>query len=999
MSILQNNQGPEAPVNPNAPGGWTEVQGSGSKGYKVDVTPSNPFEQQKSPAPAPVPIAKKPSKQKFPLKYLIIAIVIIFIALIAVLTLHKPLPTAIVYTTSIRPNVYTISTCGALNAQGLYYLNSNISSDITSGACLYSNSSNVAIICDGKSITGSGPYSNKTPYTYAVYASGKDNITVSGCVLSDFSYGIAAVNSTRVNVIGNKVYNNTMAGIYFSNTSLSTVSENKISGTSSAQGALFLGYGSTGNKVSNNTVLSNANVGINIYSSGENLYNNLINSTPNSFVCHGLSGLINASSAIGNRCTVNIGCDFLSCTETNYPINISQISLGSVISSCGTISSPGNYHISKAINANEYSKAVGFINASAEVPCITINAPDVHLNCESNNITNVTSGYAIYASSQPGLIIDYCSIGSSKGGIMLNNISGAVLSNISISNTSTGIMLINSNSSKFSSIKSNGGNIGLYIKSSTLDTFSAFRFTRNGYGIYINNSIGDVYNNGVITNNSRIDLYATNDSTKSGYSLMSNTKCGLTDAEWTTCANVQKLQLKFYPINSCGTISYEGNYSLSQGILSSSTNCITIKSSNVKLSCGQYKISSSILGSGTGIYASSVKNVTIAGCGATGFKYGYYFNNVTNSSITNGSSSGDTFGVYMKASKGIKINNISESSVANSGLFMNSSKFNMITGSSFNSGSYGIYLYNSTSSVITGNNGTGDGTGIYINTNSTNNTIAYNKFSSSSNYDYACLGNSSGIASELGGINYGQNVYNCMWLSGISQNSAPIACNSFFSPSSYNIGTDGYYGIGALCNGVYSNSTTINCNYNTITATHGGAFAEFDNVKGGIIENCILRGFTTPIIIKNSSVKVLNDKVYVNSTNASDPMRYFGIGVYSSHGFVISNLTVISNAIGVLIENSASGTVSNVNSTARQIGYYVSNTTGTLFNHDVSRSPGIGLSMSNSTSNIFSGDSFNGTVTGALCVGTSESNSSNVDSGANYCSVNSGCSWLKGSNC
>ncbi|MEM0154265.1 MAG: NosD domain-containing protein [Methanothrix sp.] len=997
MSILQNNQGPEEPVNPGIPGGWNEVKGTESKGYKVDVTPSNPFEQQKP--LASVPLAKKPNKKKFPLKYLLIAIVIIFIALIAVISLHKSPPTTTVYTTSIRPDVYTISACGVLNKPGSYYLNSDISGNITSGACLYANSSNVAIICNGKSITGSGPYSNKTPYTYAVYASGKNNVTVSGCTLSDFSYGVAAVNSTKVNVIGNKVYNDTMSGIYFSNTSSSTVSGNKVSGTASAQGAIYLGYGSTGNKVSNNTVLSNGNVGINIYSSSEDVYDNLVNSTPNSFVCHGLSGLINASSATGNKCTVNMGCDFLSCTETNYPINISQISLGSVINSCGTINAPGNYHVAQNINANAYSKAVGFINASAEVPCITINAPDVHLDCESNNITNVTSGYAIYASSEPGLVIDYCSIGSSKGGIMLRNMSGITVSNIRISNTSTGLMLIYLNSSKLSNITANGGSIGLYLKSSTLDTFSSFRFTGNSYGIYVNDSIGNVYNNGVLTNNSRIDLYATNNSIKSGYSLMSNTQCGLTDAEWTTCTNVQKPQLKFYPINSCGTISYEGNYSLSQSILSSSTNCITIKSSNVKLSCGQYKISSQTRGSGTGIYAASVKNVTIIGCGATGFKYGYYLNNVTNSSITKGYSSGDTFGVYMKASKGIKINNISESSVANSGLFMNSSKFDTINGSSFNSGAYGIYLYNSTSSVITGNNGTEDGTGIYINTNSTNNTIAYNKFSGSSNYDYACSGNASGIASEQGGINYGQKISNCMWLSGISQNSAPIACNSFFSPSSYNIGTDGYYGIGALCNGVYSNSTTINCNYNTITATHGGTFAEFDNVKGGVIENCMLRGFTTPIIIKNSSVKVLNDKIYINSTNANNPVKYFGIGVYSSHGFTISNVTVISNATGVLIENSALGTVSSINSTARQIGYYVVNTTGTLFNHDVSSSPGIGLSISNSTSNIFSGDSFNGSVAGALCVGTSESNSSNVDSGANYCSINSGCSWLKGSNC
>ena len=997
MSILQNDQGSEGPGSPIAPGGWNDVPSQGTGGYKVDVTPSNPFQQQKP--ISPVPIARKAPQQKFPLKYLLIAIAIIFIALIAVLTLHKPSSTTTILTTSIKPDVYTMSACGALGKPGSYYINSDISGNITSGSCLYVNSSNVAIICNGKSITGSGPFSNKTPYTYAVYASGKNNVTVSGCTMSDFSYGVAVLNSTGVKVIGNRINNNTMSGVYFSNTSSSTITGNKVSGSSSPQGGIYLGYGSAGNRVSNNTIRSNGNLGINVYSSGENFLDNLINSTPNSFACHGLSGLINASAAHGNVCEVNLGCDFLSCSETNYPINVSQISLGSVINSCGTINAPGNYHVAQNINANAYSKAVGFINESAEVPCITINAPDVHLDCESNNITNVTSGYAISASSEPGLQIDYCGIGSSKGGIMLSNITGAVLSNISISNTSTGIMLVNSNSSKFYNVRADNGKIGLYVGFSTLDTFSLFRFTGNSYGIYVNDSIGNVYNNGVVANNSRIDLYATNNSIKSGYSLMSDTQCGLTDAEWTTCTNVEKPQLKFYPINSCSTISYGGNYSLNQNILSSSSNCITIKSSNVRLSCGQYKMSSQTRGLGTGISVSNVKNVTISGCGATGFKFGYYLNNATNSSITNGASSGDTFGVYMKASKGIKVDNITESSVGNSGLFINSSEYDVIKGSSFNSGTYGIYLYNSTHNGITDNNGTGDGTGIYVNTNSTNNTISYNLFSGSSNYDYACSGDASGVASEFGGINYGQRISNCLWLSGVSQSSGPIACDAFFSPSSYNIGTDGYYGTGALCNGVYSNSTTINCNYNTVTATRGGTFAEFDNVKGGIIENCVLRGFTTPIIIKNSSVKAMNDVIYVNATNATTPLQYFGIGVYSSHGFTISNVSVISNTTGVLIENSASGTVSSSSSASRQIGYYVSNTIDTLFEHDVAKSPGIGLSMVNSTSNGFSGDSFNGTVAGALCIGTSKSNSSNGNSGANYCSVNSGCSWLSGPDC
>ena len=71
-----------------------------------------------------------------------------------------------------------------------------------------------------------------------------------------------------------------------------------------------------------------------------------------------------------------------------------------------------------------------------------------------------------------------------------------------------------------------------------------------------------------------------------------------------------------------------------------------------------------------------------------------------------------------------------------------------------------------------------------------------------------------------------------------------------------------------LGNGVYSNSTTINCNYNTITATHGGSFAEFDNVKGGVgnrvSNNTILSNGNIGINIYSSGENLSDN--FINST-------------------------------------------------------------------------------------------------------------------------------------
>ncbi len=997
MAIPENNGIP----NPGSPqNGWNEVPngtpGTGQGSYKVDVTPQSPFGQQK-PIQAPK-IATNKGQAKLPIKYLLIAILVVFIAVVALVSLHKPAQTTTIVTTSIKPNVYTFSACGAINSPGSYYVNSNIRTNVTSGPCISIDSNDVSLVCNGKSVTGSGPYSDAVPYSYAIYLDGKSNVSISGCELSDFSYGVMAINSTSLNIENNNIYNNTMSGIYFSGTTDSYVSSNKVMGSSSGQGAIHIGSGSTADRLSNNTVLSNGEVGITLNASAETVDNNYVNSTPTSFLCKGSTGLINSSSALSNKCTVNNGCNFLSCSVTNYPVNISQISLGHVFDSCGVISVPGNYHVSQSINANIYYKAVGAVNETS-TPCISIDASDVHLDCDGVNITNVSDSYAIYANSESGLVIDNCNVYSSRYGIMLYNVSGANVSNVNIYSTNAGVTLLDSKGNILSKIKERNGKVGMFINSSTLNTLTQFSISNNSYGLYIDNSVGNVYSNGTVIGNSRMDIYASNNSAESGYSLMANTNCGLTNADWTTCSNVEKPQLKYYPINSCMTIGYSGNYSLSSNLLMTSSPCLRITANNVSLSCNGHRISAATNGKGTGIYANNVDNVSISGCSINNAEYGYYISNSSDSSILGGNSTGNSFGIYIYESNSIRINGTSQASVGNVGLYLNNSYRNIVTYSNFNSGEYGIYSKNSKDNVLQNNNGTSNGIGMYFDTSSTNNTVSKNDFSGSSKYDYSCSGSSSGIDSEIGGLNYGQKVSNCEWASGVSVNSGPIACDAFFSPSTYYVGADSYYGLGATCEGVYSNSTTINCGYNVITATNGGTFAIFKNVKNGVIKDCILRGFSTPIVIDNSSVKAYNNIIYVNASNPATEVSDYGIGVFSSQGFSLSNDTIINtNSSGAVIENSVGGSVSTMNVSA-PLGYYIKNTSSTYFNSNYANTIGVGIAVVNSTQNSFVKNSFSGAIAGALCSGSSKDNSSNTNLGSNYCSINSGCAWFGSDSC
>ncbi|MCL4371716.1 hypothetical protein M1373_00125, partial [Candidatus Marsarchaeota archaeon] len=307
----------------------------------------------------------------------------------------------------------------------------------------------------------------------------------------------------------------------------------------------------------------------------------------------------------------------------------------------------------------------------------------------------------------------------------------------------------------------------------------------------------------------------------------------------------------------------------------------------------------------------------------------------------------------------------------------------------------GIALVNSVNNTLESNNESSNDYGLVLNGSSNNNMVMYNKMLGNKLSDYYCSNGNSGINAENGGVNYGVTTHGCHWLAAIQTNAPPLECNAFFSPTTYSISSDAAYGLGALCYGVYSNATTINCNGHTIIATNGGTFASFKNVKDDVIENCYLKGFTTPISISNSSVQVINDVIGSSYIPPNSSFTGYGIHVSASKNFGIDNVSINGTPIGVAIFSSSDGSVENTSVTS-ELAYDIQSSTSLNMIHDLSEpGTGIGATISNSTGGLYKDDMFNGIIYGMECLLSSQSSTANSDAGGISYSSADNCNWLK----
>ena len=886
-----------------------------------------------------------------------------------------------------------LSACQPITQSGSYYLSGSVKYTGTSGACFNITASNVAIVCNGMNITGSGPYNGVGPFSYGVFVKGVNNFSVSNCGIANFSYGIYSSSVNRFRISSSNITQDYVSALYLSQSTNGTVIDNLITNSSSLAGAIYIANGSENNQFQNNTLKFNSVYGIRSNSSSNKFIDNYITGSSYSFICSAQNGYAFSSFAEGNTCFNETGCDFVACTGVNIPANLSQISLNSTVSSCGTIRTAGSYSLSKDINMGTYSS----VGVSYTAPCITIETQGATLQCNGHKITNADTGISVLAQNVRVL---NCSVQNSGTGVLLDYANDSVLANSTFMNDNVSIELVNSSGVKLAYVNADNSTYGMLYETAFSDIATNFSADNNKFGIYLSNSLGNIFTTGSALSNTKFDVFGDSLSTGPSSDIMTGVNCNITNAEWATCKTyVPGNALAQFPLTSCTNIQRSGIYVLSNPIINAPDYCFRINADDVVLKCDGQVISAALGGFGPAMYVKGRNNVTLENCGLTGFDFGVNVTNSTDITVQNiNGSSLNNYGIVFKnVVKGTLYNNTIAND-RNASIYLNNSRLiNAYNNSAIHgiAQNIGLLLLNTSASVIMNNSGDNNYVGIeLLGQKTANNTVLYNTYENSGLTDYSCDQYNNALnAPEKGGINYGSTETGCLWLAVAAPGAIPLQCTTALQPSLFTMSQDYAYGLGQTCFRIYANSTTINCNGHTVLSTDGGTFAYLGySPQMSTIENCALKGFTTPIAGINSSVALINDTIYINTTGL--PSSVAAVNITHTLNFQMVGTSIDTYYTGLSLYNVTYGKMDNDNVTAA-ISYMLRNMTAlSVTNVTSTKTSGIGMYLENSTLNDLQNNYLYGGSIGLLCTGISISSINNSDVGGNLCSSNHGCDWI-----
>ncbi len=248
----------------NAPNGSDKsipVNQADNTGMRIEITPpKQPISTISTSSTSKLEKVKLKRKADIRL-YAVIAIIAIAVAsaFIFLPRGHPHVSSSITSTTSIVP-ISNFNGCMKISNPGTYYLSKNIVYSNKSGTCINVTASNVKIICNKNTITGSGPYINLPPFTYGIKINGLSNVSIIGCQVSKFSFGVYASKSSGLFISNGNFSSNFMSNIAFLNVSSSTVSDNFLSRSLSTLGSVYLAN-SSANKFINNNIFTIPNTG------------------------------------------------------------------------------------------------------------------------------------------------------------------------------------------------------------------------------------------------------------------------------------------------------------------------------------------------------------------------------------------------------------------------------------------------------------------------------------------------------------------------------------------------------------------------------------------------------------------------------------------------------------------------------------------------------------------------------------------------------------------
>ena len=986
----------------------------------LDVVGEPPTTENAEPgtgsAPAPEAIGQeKPHSNVKIIIYAVIALLVV-VAVVVVALSYRTKPAGVttsstLLTTTIGHNGTVVlapgavSSCGVIRKPGTYYLTQGFSVGLNSSPCLAVYSSNVKFDGHGYSIEGSGPYIITANPTYGIYAANLTNVTIENLSVSQFSYGVFFSGMYGSKALRVKATNATVSDFYLYRSTNSTLGYDTASGAESAFGGIYLSGGGF-NNVSNSEIQSNAYYGLYLNSSNNTFFRNTFASNPVDLVC---SANANGrkSNAFGNSsCQVNQYCNFASCSSQNLPYSVQNTQLQKAINSCGSIVSHGVYEAGSSLSLSNYENISN--PASKKDACITINSPDVTLNCN-----NRTIGNAYYGVLEQGLYntsIENCVFENDSYGLYLKNTIGASLTNLQAQGGIYGIYLNNATGTVLTKVQAQDNTFGLYLQGASGSSIYNMNMYNNTYGVYVNGAGANGYYSGSTKGNLKADLYCSANSYNSTGNFYKPIACGSSDCAWaTSCTKILNPPIPLTPIFGCGTIQAAGNYTLKSSLLNPTRTgtCLTIKANNVSLDCNNEIIQGGGQAVGTGVSLQGVSNFRLDNCNLRDFQYAVSAANASYLQLQNLNISTVGSGIYAKGAFFSTVSNVSVNTFSNYGFYFNRTNSTVIANDSVRDGINGASAYsfsNFYNNIVLNNSVDNVNPYGFVFQSARGNKVSGNSATGTAVAGYSCDPASSGLFSQGSYVNYGVGKVGCVWMIEVNP-SVSQTCGAIYSSAIVQLSQDMLYTFGNACytvgttqtvvNGTSNrttvNNTIINCGGHTVVSDSGGTFVSASTNAGGVVlENCYIKNFTTAMYIQGPGATVINNTI----SNVKN-----GVYINGGSNAKIQNNQITNSSYGIYVGNARFGSILQNNITNTNTSIQLVGTSGEMVTGNRVNNGGYGLYLTNSSVGLFKSNYLlNQSKAGAFCTSSAGgANSINRDSGGNVCSSNSGCTWMSSS--
>ncbi|MBU0469927.1 MAG: right-handed parallel beta-helix repeat-containing protein [Nanoarchaeota archaeon] len=836
---------------------------------------------------------------------------------------------------------------------------------------------NVVFTCNGTILNGNAS-SQSPPYAddmRGIEIKNVNNVTVIGCTIYNFTYGVYIENAYNIELINLTVYDNNQTGIYIGSlaynvTVRDSVIKNRFTSMQNYGIRLLSAKPSGGeNHLINNTIYNNTLYGIYLSdSSNTNLItqNTIYNNSDGIFV-NDSDGNSIYNNAIYNN--ANAGIRVLSSNLNDLGGNSLRNTIygntyGYLLESTTSTSDDG---ITGKIYQNTYGiymnnsdpniKDVTMYNNSFAGILINNSNPGSQF-IEINNVTINGSIYGLYAVDSLKLKLsndgpnEYY---NNSYGIYLLRVNGSQLfGDVSIGegpttihNNTNNILLVNSHLNTFEAVQSYGGLVGFNLTNSTYNNITTSNISMlSSFNLYLNNSNNNsIYNNYIDNSTGGISAYDDsnnrwNTSKQLGTNIIEGSYLG--GNWWSQYVNVfggndttgdgigdvpanfsisGGNNFDFLPLTTtlvtCGNISQ--SFSLYQNIYANGS-CMTVTANNITLNFNGYSLIGN--GSGTGVYIPNKTGVVVLNANILNFTTAIYINPSNNINVTNNNFTSNQVGLSLSGTNNSRIfhNWFTNNSL---GLNLSQSSNNSIYNNYFNNtdnarddGSINNWNLSydctvSNNSIISGKCSGGNFWGNYLGKDTGGGAYPHNETNDKigdTNIPYTNSNKITGgdylpLTSDNGSVDLG-----CQSVTSNVVLSANVVCLS---------------GDGVV---IAANDVTLNCNGKSISGSGIGSGVSVNGKNNVIIKNCNITNFDYGIKIQNSNnVRIIDG----NDLRTND---FYGVYLYKNVNTTINGNTLISDNNGVYSIESTNNIITNntINLQKKFYGIY-------LFNSEVNR--------------------------------------------------------------